>query len=98
MRYVGHLSSAESNDSPVYGWRRGIAPAKPQLLLLELVRRNRQVEVRPGKFRLLSSIVEAKWLKRFRRTVLNVNMRICAGAFDEFTNPPNFNPEYSAED
>lgn len=90
--------SAEGSSSPVYGWIRGIAPAVPQLVLLEVVRRNRQIEVRPGQLRLLSSVVEAKWLKRFRRMLLNVDMRICAAAFDDFTNAPNLNPEYFTEE
>jgi hypothetical protein len=98
VRYVGHRNSAEWSGSPVYEWIRGLSPAEPQLVLLEVIRRNRQVEVRPGRLRLLSSILEAKWLKRFRRSALNVNVRVCTAAFEDFANPPNLNPEYSTEE
>lgn len=98
VRYIGHMNSAEWHGSPVYEWIRRIAAAKPQLVVLQPIPRNRQVEIRPGQLRLLSSILEAKWVKRFRRTVLNVNRRVCAAAFEDFANPPNINPEYSTEE
>ena len=98
VRYIGHRNAAECGDSPVHEWIRSLAPAEPQLVLLESTEHNRLVEVRPGQLRLLSSILEAKWLKRFRRTALNVNTRVCAAAFEDFANPPNFNLEYSTED
>lgn len=96
-RYISHLNVANYSEGPVYGWIRGIAPAKPVLVLLETVVRNRQVEVRTGQYRQLSSVVEAKWLKRFRRTVLNVNKRQCL-AFDDFVNPAEFPKDYSTEE
>lgn len=98
VRYLGHINAASQNGMPVYGWIRGIAPAKPILVLLETIPHDRQLEVRPGITRKLSSIIEGKWLKRFRRTILNVNKQQCGLAFDDFVNPPELNPEYSTED
>jgi len=98
VRYQGHMNAAASGVKlPVYGWIRNIKPGQPQLVILEIVRANKQVEVRPGQYRALGSIVEAKWLKRFRRTALNVTQQ-CAAAMDDFVNPPGLNPEYLTEE
>jgi hypothetical protein len=98
VRSIGHINAAESGALPVHDWLRSLAPAAPVLILLEVVRRNRQVEVRPGQFRLLSSVIEAKWVKRFRRTALNVNAKICTAAYEDFANPPTLNPDFATEE
>jgi hypothetical protein len=92
-RYTLHLSQAMRGDKPQSAWIRKLAPEKPVLVHLESVEQKRLRL--PGSCRSvrLSSIIEAKWLKRFRRTVLNLNKRQC-NAYDEFVNSPELQTRY----
>lgn len=89
-RFSQHLCQARLGKHPLHLWIRDLAPSVPTLILLETVERRRihLRNVQGGRrFVHLSSVMEAKWLKRFRRTVLNVNRKQCA-AWDAFINSP----------
>ena len=70
-RLKQHIEAAKrGSQSPVYRWLRGLLPAKPWLVCLEicggLVRKTAGVGWRPSV-----EPAEVKWIKRFRRDCLN---------------------------
>lgn len=90
VRLQGHMSLARSGSmKPVYQWMRSLLPSAPLVVELEVITRRRVA----GNLMGLSSVMEAKWLKRFRRTVLNDKANGCA-AFDDFVNPPEVTRRY----
>ena len=84
-RLLGHLSAAVRGTKPVHTWLRSLRPTLPLLVILESVA-PRMILVGANVVN-SASVMEAKWLKRFRRTVLNYNKKQCA-AYDAFVNPP----------
>ena len=84
-RLLGHLATAVHGTKAVHAWLRSLHPTLPVLVILESVAPRM---VRLGAYLVNSaSVMEAKWLKRFRRTVLNYDKKQCA-AYDEFVNSP----------
>jgi hypothetical protein len=96
-RYSLHLCQARNGKRPVHAWIREIAPAVPVMVLLETVS-NRRVSSGHNLRRKvdLASVMEAKWLKRFRRTVLNVNRKQCS-AYDLFINSTELQTRFGLE-
>jgi len=78
-------------------WLQTLGYLRPYKVILEKGI-NRRVELpapprlgrgrRPLESVWLSSCLEAKWIKRFRRTILNKNMRATIAASALLTNPP----------
>jgi hypothetical protein len=84
LRRLQHVSRARFDNQAVHQWIRGLGEL-PGLVILEAVENRR---IRTGTCSVsLASVMEAKWLKRFRRTVLNYDKRQCA-AYDLFVNSP----------
>ena len=84
-RLLGHLATAARGSKAVHVWLRSLRPALPVLVVLESVTPRM---IRVGANLVSSaSVMEAKWVKRFRHTVLNYDKKQCA-AYDEFVNPP----------
>lgn len=105
VRYVGqtrlpearlkdHLSAARAGkEGPHYDWLRQLTQT-PHLVILEPVENGRWGRGNASVSR--ASVMEAKWLKRFRRTVLNYNKKQCA-AYDEFVNSPELKERYKID-
>src|SRR5436853_5539343 len=73
LRLQLHISEAKRGTKPVHEWIRGVRPLVPILVILESVEIRR---IWTGVISVgLASVMEAKWLKRFRRTVLNYNKK-----------------------
>jgi hypothetical protein len=98
QRVRGKTHSFSENDGPVRQWLSTLGFLRPYRVILEQGI-NRQVKLkttlphptrgrRPAGARLvwLSSCLEAKWIKRFRRTALNKKSLI--EAYEVLTNPP----------
>ena len=85
-RFMSHLAESKVSEKPVYAWMRGLHPLKPVIVVLATVR-PQQIEISPNVFNNSANIEESKWMKRFRRTILNVNRKQCR-AYDLFVNPP----------
>lgn len=90
LRRQMHMSLAKRGDKPVHHWVKGLLPLEPVLVVLE------RVENRRVRGVALASVMEAKWLKRFRRTMLNYDKKQCA-AYDEFVNAPEINHKFYAK-
>jgi hypothetical protein len=95
-----HTSGSTAYNSAVQQWLRTLGYLRPYRVILERGT-NRRVEVkattpdgqrgrRPIGLRSvwLSHITEAKWLKRFRRTILNKDRVGILGVEQLLTNPP----------
>lgn len=80
-RFSAHLSRAKCKNTPRDEWIRSLAPLLPILVILEHVDRK------------LAAAMEAKWIKRHRRTVLNMT-KGRAAAWDDFVNPPELQKRY----
>jgi hypothetical protein len=90
VRLQNHISAAKTGKSrPVYEWIRGLFPLMPVPVVLEVVRRRRTAD----NLLSIASVMESKWLKRFRRTVLNYDREQCA-AYEDFVNPPEVLKRY----
>jgi hypothetical protein len=81
VRYVGQTDNlkhrirvhlASKRDTPLTQWLASLRPAQPWVVILETVE---QEKVWTGENIRPSTACETKWLKRFRRTVLNRDMR-----------------------
>ena len=87
LRYRQHCSA---RDSTTKHWIKGLANP-PFLVVLEQGECARvPVPGSPGKFTGKGTICETKWLKRFRRTILNRRLREnSSGTWDRLVNPPH---------
>src|ERR1700693_5775730 len=81
-RFLTHLSSANrGKESAVYDWIRSLGAARPILVVLQRVE-PRSIWFTNRRTLNWASVTEAKWMKRFRRTILNTDAKEC-GAYDE---------------
>ena len=95
-RYEGHLSEAlRGTKKPVYDWIRSLGLKRPVILILQTVPAI-YVPRQKGNSISLPSVMEAKWLKRFRRTVLNLRKKQCS-VYDEFVNSPELKSRYGLD-
>ena len=85
VRLPGHLAAAKRRNRLLDVWIRSIRPQVPFVVKLEVVE-DRRVRIN-GTSVSAASIAESKWLKRFRRTVLNEDKRQCQ-AYEHFINNP----------
>jgi hypothetical protein len=100
-RYLTHLSAMRTTKEPLYVRLRTRLPAMPVLVILEKLESRKIHHPKASstsQFHFLStvSVAEAKWLKRFRRTVLNRNKKQCC-AYDDFINTPELRARYGLE-
>ena len=92
--FFGRPAPARREAKPVYLWLRDLHPALPVLVVLEAVERR---IIRVNGIRVQwASAMEAKWLKRHRRTVLNYDKKQCA-AYDAFVNSREVNEALYAQ-
>ncbi|HEY1800975.1 MAG TPA: GIY-YIG nuclease family protein [Terriglobales bacterium] len=72
-RLSGHLTAASGgNKSAVYQWMRSLYPIQPlPIVLQEIEGYHPRVHVGEGRYHSPIESIEIKWIKRFRRTVLN---------------------------
>jgi hypothetical protein len=104
-RLQAHVTAAKQQKTLLHLWITKLLPLVPVPVLLETVwadmpvmTNKRTASDRAGGQRpvRLASVMEAKWLKRFRRTVLNVELKQC-NAYDEFTNSPELQKRYGVK-
>jgi hypothetical protein len=86
LRLTTHIFGAKRGNKPMQEWIRGLHPLVPILVILESVETRR---IWTGVVSVsLASVLEAKWLKRFRRTLLNRWLRgNSIVTWDWLTNP-----------
>jgi hypothetical protein len=97
-RYGQHLAQARAGQAPHHAWIRELGPEKPTLVLLESVARKRIRLPRSCRSIRMSSVMEVKWIKRFRRTALNRRRREqAAAAWDAFVNSPEMRSRFGLE-
>lgn len=91
-RFQSHLSSSHlKSGTPLARWIDSLTPTVPGMVILETVE-DRRVQTPKGRVR-LSSIMEAKWIKRFHRTVLNRSKQ--SAAYDDlFVDDPVLRARY----
>ena len=93
-RLRGHMGASVRGTKPVHAWLCDLHPAPPLLVVLEAVERR---IIRVNGIRVQwASVMEAKWLKRHRRTVLNYDKKQCA-AYDAFVNSREVNEALYAQ-
>lgn len=98
VRYKQHL---QGNDRATKKWVRSHHSSRPpQLIVLETVTDERVPQYgksrADSKERISSGIrAETKWLKRFRRTLLNADLREnCPKVWDALVNSPDWAGSY----
>jgi hypothetical protein len=91
-----HGHGKNENYGPLTGWLRTLGYLSPYRVILEQGT-NRRVAVtvdrahirgRKANSAWLSSCLEAKWAKRFRRTIVNRDKTVQMGAYQALVNPP----------
>jgi hypothetical protein len=99
QRTRGRAHGSTRQNGPLYSWLKTLGYLKPYRVILERGI-NRRVELPPLVRRYargrkstsgatwLSSCLEAKWIKRFRHTVVNKNKAGMANANSLLVNPP----------
>lgn len=99
QRTRGRAHRSGQSKGPLYEWLRTLGYLKPYKVILEHGT-NRRVSVTATRFHAgrgrkpigervtwLSSCLEAKWIKRFRRTIINRNKTGEIGAYQALVNP-----------
>lgn len=76
-----------AKESPTAAWVRSL-PSPPILVLLEAAEEKPVTLADRQRVARASDLAETKWIKRFRRTVINKKLRDnCPAAWDGLTNP-----------
>lgn len=94
-RFLCHIASASGGkEGAVYDWIRQLGAKRPVLVVLQRIK-PRYIWFTNGRSLNWASVTEAKWMKRFRRTILNTDAKACQ-AYDEYVNTHELDERYGS--